>query len=96
MRSLTTVGIPNAARLLEEIKDYRGSDSSVYLAHADDGTCVRLYGRTVSLESIEDTMTFPGTRSDAITYMLSERLWERPGTYVFLCDTGDKVWVTFV
>lgn len=99
MRSLTTVGIPTAARLLEEIRDYQGSDTSVHLAHADDGTCVRLYGRTAPIESIRDTDTiihFPGTRSDALGYMITARLWERRGTYVFVCGTGEKVRITFV
>lgn len=98
-RSLTTIGIRNAALLLAEVRHFRGNDSDVYLAHADDGTCVCLYGRTASVESNQDTDTINsfigGTRSDALTYMLSVRLWERPGTYVFVCGTGEKVRVTF-
>ncbi len=74
VRSLTTFGIRNAELLIAEIRTYRGNDTDVSEAHADDGTVVRLYGRSAPVESIHNTdisVMFPGTRADVFTYMLS-------------------------
>lgn len=97
-RSLTTIGIPNAMILFHEIQSFRGRDDDVTMAHADDGTAVYMYGRTAPIEIDQDkdeVSTFPGTRSDAIAHMISTRLWETPGTYVFLCSSGEKLRVKF-
>lgn len=98
-RSLTTVGTPDARSLFQEIQSFRGRDGDVTMAHADDGTVVHMFGRTAPIEIDQDgdrVSTFPGARSDAIAHMISTRLWETPGAYVFLCENGEKVRVTFV
>lgn len=93
-RSLTTVGIPNARCLFQEVQSFRGRDNDVTMAHADDGTAVYMYGRTAPIEIDQDgdkVLDFPGTRSEVFVHLVSTRLWETPGTYVFLCGNGEKV-----